>query len=50
MSKEPEADALHKTKDAQAAADKSSGTSRRDLSQNNPEWSQNADKGAAGED
>ena len=41
--KEAEADALRKTKDAQAAAGKSSGMSGRDLFQYNPEWFQDAD-------
>jgi len=41
--KEAEADALRKTKDAQAAAGKSSGMSGRDLFQYNPEWFQDVD-------
>jgi len=41
--KEAEADAVRKTKDAQAAAGKSSGMSGRDLFQYNPEWFQDAD-------
>jgi len=42
--KEAEADALRKTKDAQAAAGKNSGMSGRDLFQYNPEWFQDEDE------
>ena len=42
--KEAEADAVRKTKDAQAAAGKNSGMSGRDLFQYNPEWFQDSDE------
>lgn len=42
--KEAEADAMRKTKDAQAAAGKNSGMSGRDLFQYNPEWFQDSDE------
>ncbi|KAI0267838.1 hypothetical protein BC834DRAFT_60841 [Gloeopeniophorella convolvens] len=42
--KDAEADALRKTKDAQAAAGKNSGMSGRDLFQYNPEWFQDSDE------
>jgi DRG Family Regulatory Proteins, Tma46 len=42
--KEAEADAVRKTKDAQAAAGKNSGMSGRDLFQYNPEWFQDLDE------
>jgi hypothetical protein len=42
--KEAEADALRKTKSAQAAAGKNSGMSGRDLFQYNPEWFQDSDE------